>query len=436
MERAETFHITRFGEIRRVDSRNLAISPKQQSIVSPLITPSHLNSQIANNNNNSSHFNNNNTLASNNLTVSQSSRASDTATTGAPHSSASSDPVIITETSLDPSRDFTREQKWIRMIKQWDVKYGAKDASATHLDKLKRRVRKGIPDSVRACAWMKLSGAANAMACNAGVYQQRLAQHCLLDDVIQRDINRTFPNLILFNDHLPLSGLSRINRSDGSILGKASLYNVLRAYANHDLLVSYCQGMGFLVGLFLTYLTEEESFWLLHQYMRDPRYSMFGLYTPGFELLHSYFYTFDALLKQQSSKLHKHLAQHSVTPPIYATQWFITLFAYNHPFALVTRIWDIFWSEGSSKVSLKFALYMMSCCEKRLLKSEMEGVISILKSVHEDLAIIQDIDGTVERAMAIDIKTKQLEKLSHEHEQEKMAQMQQNAKSAKGRNKS
>jgi hypothetical protein len=45
--------------------------------------------------------------------------------------------------------------------------------------------------------------------------------------------------------------------------GQAALRRVLRAYSYYDREVSYCQGMNFIAGMFLTVISEEESFWLL-----------------------------------------------------------------------------------------------------------------------------------------------------------------------------
>jgi hypothetical protein len=45
--------------------------------------------------------------------------------------------------------------------------------------------------------------------------------------------------------------------------GQAALRRVLRAYSYYDQEVGYCQGMNFIAGMFLTFMTEEEAFWLL-----------------------------------------------------------------------------------------------------------------------------------------------------------------------------
>jgi hypothetical protein len=45
--------------------------------------------------------------------------------------------------------------------------------------------------------------------------------------------------------------------------GQASLRRVLRAYSFYDREVGYCQGMNFIAGMFLTFMSEEDAFWLL-----------------------------------------------------------------------------------------------------------------------------------------------------------------------------
>ena len=49
-------------------------------------------------------------------------------------------------------KESERSLKWAKMIKNWD------QVVLTRQEKLKRRVRKGIPDAIRGFAWFKLSG--------------------------------------------------------------------------------------------------------------------------------------------------------------------------------------------------------------------------------------------------------------------------------------
>lgn len=106
---------------------------------------------------------------------------------------------------------------------------------------VKRRIRKGIPDPLRGRLWALLSGAAEARSVHPGVY----ADLCRAVTVshastIDRDIARTFPTHYMFR-----------RASTG---GQTALRKVLRAYSAYRPDVGYCQGMGFLAGLLLSYM--------------------------------------------------------------------------------------------------------------------------------------------------------------------------------------
>jgi hypothetical protein len=74
-----------------------------------------------------------------------------------------------------------------------------------------------------------------------GLYESLLQQTSPHEDVIGRDLTRTFPNHILFRMGEDITGQT------GS-QGRNALFNVCKAYSIHDPQVGYCQGMGFLVG--------------------------------------------------------------------------------------------------------------------------------------------------------------------------------------------
>lgn len=63
-------------------------------------------------------------------------------------------------------------------------------------------------------------------------------------------MDRTFPRHIMFVEE------------NGQ--GQQSLRRLLRWYASLDTEVGYCQGMGFLAGLFLTYMVEEQAFYTFY----------------------------------------------------------------------------------------------------------------------------------------------------------------------------
>lgn len=66
--------------------------------------------------------------------------------------------------------------------------------------------------------------------------------------------------------------------------GQDCLRRVLRAYSLYDEEVGYCQGMGFIVAMFLTYVGEEEAFWMLVKIMKGENFEIRGLYLVGMPL--------------------------------------------------------------------------------------------------------------------------------------------------------
>jgi hypothetical protein len=77
----------------------------------------------------------------------------------------------------------------------------------------------------------------------AGRLLSHLPHTCTVRGNMQ-DVRRTFPRLAMF-------------ASDDGI---AALWRVLRAYALHDPVVGYCQGMNFVAGLLLLHLDEPSAF--------------------------------------------------------------------------------------------------------------------------------------------------------------------------------
>src|ERR1700730_12183090 len=127
------------------------------------------------------------------------------------------------------------------------------------------------------------------------------------------------------------------------------------------------------------YMSEHETFFMLKQLLRgNDKYMISGLYSPGFPLLQQYFYILDQLIKQRHGKLYKHLNFHGIQGPMYATQWFITLYSYNFPFDIVLRIMDILLHEGT-KILFRVALHIIRSLESTLLRSDMETCNTTLK---------------------------------------------------------
>lgn len=114
-------------------------------------------------------------------------------------------------------------------------------------------------------------------------------------------------------------------------------------------------------------------------------YDMRTMFTLNMEGLQLRLYQFTALLSKILPKLSEHLSELSVHPPMYASQWFLTLFAYSFPISLVMRIYDIIFAEGAAETIMRIAIAMLKKSESEILAmQEFEEVLDFLTSkLHE-----------------------------------------------------
>jgi hypothetical protein len=125
-------------------------------------------------------------------------------------------------------------------------------------------------------------------------------------------------------------------------------------------------------------MPEEEAFCMLVKLMNKYRLrDMFIHDMPG---LHLHLYQFERLLEDFEPALYCHLHRRGVSPQLYATQWFLTLFAYRFPLQLVLRIYDLILSEGLEGAILKFGIVLMQKNAETLLKmKDMAQLSTFLK---------------------------------------------------------
>ncbi|EMP31931.1 Growth hormone-regulated TBC protein 1 [Chelonia mydas] len=125
--------------------------------------------------------------------------------------------------------------------------------------KVKRYIRKGIPNEHRALIWMIVSGAQAKMEQNPGYYNKLLEgeKSDTLVEAIKTDMNRTFPDNVQF-------------RKTADPCLQQTLYNVLVAYGHHNKTVGYCQFLG---GQLCSGTDQSSEGQSLVAFSRDPAYS-------------------------------------------------------------------------------------------------------------------------------------------------------------------
>ncbi|KAI0395691.1 RabGAP/TBC [Xylariaceae sp. FL0594] len=163
------------------------------------------------------------------------------------------------------------------------------------------------------------------------------------------------------------------------------LFGVCKAYALFDEGVGYAQGMNFLIMPLLFNMPEEEAFCLLVRLMNQ--YQLRDLFIQDMPGLHMRLYQFERMLEDLEPALYCHLHRRGISPHLYATQWFLTLFAYRFPLQLVLRIYDLIFSEGLSAI-LRFGIVLMQKNAATLLgMSDMSQLTTFLKDKLFDVYI-------------------------------------------------
>jgi hypothetical protein len=228
---------------------------------------------------------------------------------------------------------------------------------------VKRLIRGGVPPELRGKVWYLLSGAPKlkTTASQLEQYPSLLSQLPSLEGSqisgdIDKDLMRTFPDLIREDDEVALLTLRR----------------VLMAYAIRNPTVGYCQSMNYICALLLFHMEEEKAFWVFTALLEDILPNNY--YVPSL---------IGGRVDQQvfqscvASKLPRVFAvfrsTNTLLEPIICP-WFFCLYINVLPIYTVCRVWDCLFWEGSI-VLFRIGIAMMKC--KSLKIQEANDFISI-----------------------------------------------------------
>lgn len=264
----------------------------------------------------------------------------------------------VPEVELTPSTQTELEQDELHLLKTdwsfWTQVVNDFDSVATNPEKLERKITDGIPQQIRGIIWQLIANSKSVEF--EDIYNTLRDTESLHVNSIRRDMKRT--------KFIPEHKFE-------------NLFNVIKVYSVYDPDVGYTQGMAFLVTpLLLKTETESEAFGLLVRLMKN--YGLRNMYLPEMPGLMLMLYQFDRLLEENSPQLYNHLMRQGVRSSMYATQWFLTFFAYKFPLEFVLRIYDIVFVEGVESF-LRFAVNLMLKNMDSLLELQFDKLLDFLK---------------------------------------------------------
>lgn len=295
-------------------------------------------------------------------------------------------------------------------LRKWEALLGSAAWDSTSQMKKKKLCRAGIPQPCRAQAWERLlfddycTPAVKRGMSDSAMYD-RLSSVPLTpeekENEIYRDLDRTFPTHRLFHDGIGNNGV-----------GQLALRRMLRAYANFNPKVGYCQGMGFVAAtLWIQLQDEQKAFWALVSLMDNDLHNLKRLYEPGFPQLQCCFFVLKKLVDKLLPKVGQKMDSYGIEFSFFSTHWFLTVFSYYLNFRLVCHIWDMFLCEGWKPV-YRVALALLKMEESRLLSAVNEtDFLLLLKMVQES----KDPALLLETALSIKFKTAKVRKYSEQY---------------------
>eukprot|EP01135_Chromosphaera_perkinsii_P004779 Nk52_evm10s296 gene=Nk52_evmTU10s296 len=287
--------------------------------------------------------------------------------------------------------------EWAEVIASWDSKKSKKVV----FDLWKKS--RGIPDLLRSSLWQLLVDASSTDLQKK--YPFLVSQECSSEKIITWDIKRTFPA----NDYF----------KEKNGLGQESLFKISKAYANYDLETGYCQGISFIGGVLLLHMPEEEAFVVLVKIMYD--YHMRLLFMQGMEELKMKFYQLECLIDDMLPSLYAHLVQQGIETEMYASQWFLTIFAAKFPLDLVFQLMDVFLCEGEDMI-FTIAVSLLKDNQDLLMKLEFEEILKFFR-ISLPKRYCEDSSQLLELIYSTKINSKKLKRFRKEYAALKAKQM-------------
>jgi hypothetical protein len=182
--------------------------------------------------------------------------------------------------------------------------------------------------------------------------------------LISKDIYRTLPDTKLFaTDYKG---------------GENTLFNVLKAYTCYDNKVGYVQGMNYLAAILLIEIQDEvKVFWCLFALLFKRNWRMiYDINTP--KLMNLLSLINDRLSKDDPALL-RHLKEQDLSLGAAFSPIFITLFIYQVPLPIATRIFECFILDGEIAL-IRVLLRMLYCKRDRILELKECELLTYLRS--------------------------------------------------------
>jgi len=193
-------------------------------------------------------------------------------------------------------------------------------------------------------------------------------------NIIELDIERTFPYLGLFRGDSPMA---------------QDLREILRVFVISRPDIGYIQGLSFIAGILLLNMDKFKAFISLMNLILNP--IILPFYKMDNESIQQRLKLFKQVFYYNLPELCEHFDELGLLPENYFLSWNMTLFTRDVNLDLAKRIWDVFMIEGI-KAIYSAAIVFLSHFESKLLNMDFVEImtcIGTIKNINfdEDMAI-------------------------------------------------
>ncbi|AOA62007.1 Rab GTPase-activating protein [Komagataella phaffii CBS 7435] len=304
-----------------------------------------------------------------------------------------------------------RKLKWVKLMNKNGFEADEDSMPTkfpTRSEELKRYVRKGIPAEWRGNAWFYFCKGPERLSKNKGLYDNLCAKMDTLDEVnleaIEKDLHRTFPDNIHFNDY---SG------EESLMIG--SLRRVLRCYALYNPEIGYCQSLNFIAGQLLIFMDEEKTFWMLviiHEKLLVDVHTMnlegVSVHQGVLLLCFRQYLPLTWSVMREHDTINDDFLVNIPSLGICTTSWFMSLFIGILPVETVLRIWDCLFYEDSKSI-FRISLGIFKLMEPQFVKTPEDELYHLIQSFPRTILNPNDL---------LDVCYRKLNSISHLKQQE------------------
>ncbi|KAG0173705.1 hypothetical protein DFQ28_008298 [Apophysomyces sp. BC1034] len=273
-------------------------------------------------------------------------------------------------------------------LKECDLWQGLVDDYATNALRYSRLFTAelrthGVPQRLRGELWQSMSRATDTHL--ETMYDRLIQDESPYGSVIDRDVK---------------------NHTKNEALGR-----LLKAYSVYDAHVGYCQGLAYLANPLLATMPEKQAFCVFVRLME--LYDMRTLFMLNMEGLHLRLHQFQTLLGQRCPQLEAHLNTLSIHPAMYASQWYLTLFAQHFPENAVMRIYDLALAQGVPTTVTRIGLALLQKNQDRLLAIDnFEQLLLLIRSPD----LLYDINALIGDAMKMSGMAEKMARIADTHQ--------------------